>query len=946
MPTRHARWPILAAVALVLAAYAWTWHNVGPARFYREPQDYYGSLTDALLSGHLYLKIAPDPRLAALADPWASYQGIPRLHDATYFHGRYYLYFGVTPVLVLLGPWRLLTGTFLTEGAAAVIFGLVGFLAGLDLLRRLTSKLAAPLSPWWRAAGVVVWGIGTFAFVLMQFPIFYVVPILAAYACLMCAFNAVARAVDAATPPAAARWLAAASLAWGMAVGARPQYVFSLTALLLPLAVLLFRGAGTFARGRRSGLILATVFPAAAFGAFLAWYNYARFGTPFEFGFRYQFTGGDQRFIKLWNPSLIGPNLAAYLFLGLRPSVYFPFVIPTAGIIGMAAAMPLAVLAAAFPFTFLDRQMRRDATWLNVGLCALAAGCIHLLSLCILPIGSARYLVDFTPPFMIAALAAAVFILAAVRRPRRWAARGLAFVVGVLGAVTAVNSGFLALQSSRDHRTRGALARLFNRPVAALETALGTGTGPVQLELSLRDLVVGQHAPLVATGPGTDFLYVQRTDSRHLRFGFVHLGDPELKGAEFSFDPAVRHTVVADLGSLYPPDEHPALAKWSPSLRDALHRRVNVTLDGTCVLHGASAFFPSDPLHTYIGRHPIVGYTTARFPGAIYRVSRQGMLSRATVENDGWTGPVRLHLQFPPFSYFLSEPLITSGARNAGDMIYVTYLAPGRVRFGHDSNQGGAVETADVIFDPGTEHTLDVDFAPLKAPPGIKPDMHKAFQLRFDGRWLICADRPTFATHPYEVTFGFNAIVMGTAKDSFSGPLLRPERIAPFPPPEAPGKGTGPLEITLRFRPWVPGVREPLAVTGRTGAGDFVYIIYEANNRFRLGVDHWGVGGVVSDPIVDSRQVHTITVTSAALFPPQEDPAWHGVPDDERARSCASIRVEMDGRTIIDAPFHAYPTTPEEIDVGQNRIGGSTTGTQFTGDTLMVRRLGLPPATR
>src|SRR5580704_13238715 len=72
----------------------------------REAHSYYQMLTEAFLSGRTYLSLEPDPRLKALADPWAGAQGVPRAHDATYYNGKYYLYFGMGPVLSLMAPWR------------------------------------------------------------------------------------------------------------------------------------------------------------------------------------------------------------------------------------------------------------------------------------------------------------------------------------------------------------------------------------------------------------------------------------------------------------------------------------------------------------------------------------------------------------------------------------------------------------------------------------------------------------------------------------------------------------------------------------------------------------------------------------------------------------------------------------------------------------------------
>ena len=62
--------------------------------------------------------------------------GVPRAHDASYYDGHYYLYFGIAPVILLYAPWRLLTGTYLAEGVGTGVFCGVGFvLAALFYLR-------------------------------------------------------------------------------------------------------------------------------------------------------------------------------------------------------------------------------------------------------------------------------------------------------------------------------------------------------------------------------------------------------------------------------------------------------------------------------------------------------------------------------------------------------------------------------------------------------------------------------------------------------------------------------------------------------------------------------------------------------------------------------------------------------------------------------------------
>jgi hypothetical protein len=61
----------------------------------------YALLTYAFLAGKTSLPVEPDARLLALPDPYrpaAPY----RIQDASLYKGKYYIYFGPTPAIILL----------------------------------------------------------------------------------------------------------------------------------------------------------------------------------------------------------------------------------------------------------------------------------------------------------------------------------------------------------------------------------------------------------------------------------------------------------------------------------------------------------------------------------------------------------------------------------------------------------------------------------------------------------------------------------------------------------------------------------------------------------------------------------------------------------------------------------------------------------------------------
>src|ERR1035438_1482214 len=114
-------WLAFVAVALFYTAVAW----VGGAARTRHVQtsEYYALLTDAFLAGQTSLLVQPAAELLALPDPYdSSANGRFRLHDASLYHGKYYLYFGPTPALVLFLPYKVLTGSHLPARVAVASF--------------------------------------------------------------------------------------------------------------------------------------------------------------------------------------------------------------------------------------------------------------------------------------------------------------------------------------------------------------------------------------------------------------------------------------------------------------------------------------------------------------------------------------------------------------------------------------------------------------------------------------------------------------------------------------------------------------------------------------------------------------------------------------------------------------------------------------------------------
>jgi hypothetical protein len=191
-----------------------------------------------------------------------------------------------------------------------------------------------------------------------------------------------------------------------------------------------------------------------------------------------------------------------------------------------------------------------------------------------------------------------------------------------------------------------------------------------------------------------------------------------------------------------------------------------------------------------------------------------------------------------------------------------------------------------------------------------------------------------YPTRPETATLGYNSFNATVASRQFSGRVVgcRPVGMDAIPPRVTSGV-YGPVELSVMLPLAAIGTNEPLVVTGRSGAGDFIYLRYLDGNHLSLGFDHWSVGGVVSPPIeVSYGQAHRFGITMGSLYP-----------EGSAARGQRILRVLLDGKVALEGVRDTYPSTPDDIEVATNHIGGSTCGPQFTGRVLSLQRPSVSP---
>jgi tetratricopeptide (TPR) repeat protein len=451
--SRRARWIALGLTGgFVLVLYAWiAGTNRWPANAGHPENAYYNLLVEGFRAGQLSLKTPVPPGLLALPDPYDPIANEPyRLHDASYYRGKFYLYFGVTPALVAFWPYAALTGRHLSHPQAAVMFCAIGFLASATLVVSVARRYFPQAGTLTLTTAVLGVGLANMVPVLLGRADVYEVPIACGYACVMLALLALWRTLRERGPRA--RWLAAASAAYGLALGARPSLLPGALILFLPVLAAWRDSSEENPRRRRLLLRLAcaAVLPIGAIGIALLAYNAARFDTPWEFGQRYQMEGVRLSAMKLFSPAYFWTNVRLYFFQPLRWTADFPFAqgilqpaIPPGhlgfeGAFGALVNLPFlwlsaAALVPAMQFCAADsaRALRR----LVAAVTLLFAG--NAAMLCLFAGACDRYQAEFLPALsVLAALGLLTLERAAPTPPRRTVVRAAGVALLAISAAT------------------------------------------------------------------------------------------------------------------------------------------------------------------------------------------------------------------------------------------------------------------------------------------------------------------------------------------------------------------------------------------------------------------------------------------------------------------------------------------------------------------------------
>lgn len=251
----------------------WGAENVGA--------NYYKLLSDAFLKGQLSLLVQPAPELLKLANPYDPIQNLPyRLHDASLYKGKYYLYWGPFPAIM-----RIISAQQFDQDFMIVLYIFLASFFFYKIAALIREKYFKNISDFLFysicAAGIFN---GMSIYMLTVSGIYYEA-IVASMAFSSAGLYFFLKSIE---EDSASSSLFLCGLFFSFAVASRVSSIFVLAPVMLFYLIQFFYKKD---RGNEVKKMSYFALPLLATAVLLLLYHYLRFENVFEFGITYQLVG-------------------------------------------------------------------------------------------------------------------------------------------------------------------------------------------------------------------------------------------------------------------------------------------------------------------------------------------------------------------------------------------------------------------------------------------------------------------------------------------------------------------------------------------------------------------------------------------------------------------------------------------------------------------------------
>jgi len=319
---------LLPIICFVFILYVWfvssgTWTDwVSPTR-------YYADLARGFERGNLFMATKPDHRLAEISDPYdpliRKENDVEILLDASYFQGKYYLYWGPVPALLLV-PVQVFYHLRIGDMQLSFVFSCGLFIVLTLFTLFIREKFFDTLPKWTLSVSILLIGTANpIMYMLNNYnsAMVYEVAIIGGQFFMI--FGMLI-AVSIFEQPFHYWKLILIGFLWTLAIATRLNLLLPVATMCIILVCYWF----TKNKGWKWLIknVLCLAIPLILGGIALGWYNWVRFGSVTESGLYYQLLKGinlQTNTVPLLHPIYIPQNLYNNLFYSFGLDEQFPF---------------------------------------------------------------------------------------------------------------------------------------------------------------------------------------------------------------------------------------------------------------------------------------------------------------------------------------------------------------------------------------------------------------------------------------------------------------------------------------------------------------------------------------------------------------------------------------------------------------------------------------------
>lgn len=311
--------------------YKWDGNGIDFVGINYPQHNQYDELAQAFLQGKTYIDNDDVPQsLIDMENPYdtiarskqAELSGDSYRWDVAYFNGHYYVYFGIVPLILMYLPFRAVFNAPFPSAVGIMGFALIFSIGVYKLLDLICKKKFKNVS-------VGTYLITSLTFVnccgmtfLAKRPDFYSVPIMTSMAFVVWGIYLWFKGLN--TDKNRTLNFLLGSLCMALSVGCRPQSVL-ICAIALPLFLgYFFKEKFIFKKQGVTQLVTLAI-PFVVVAAGIMYYNYIRFGSPFDFGSSYNLTTNDVT-RRGFSIGRTGLGIFTYLFQTPSFNATFPFI--------------------------------------------------------------------------------------------------------------------------------------------------------------------------------------------------------------------------------------------------------------------------------------------------------------------------------------------------------------------------------------------------------------------------------------------------------------------------------------------------------------------------------------------------------------------------------------------------------------------------------------------